>query len=107
MQRDCPGQGDRWRIGRRGAWTVCVVTTVAGFLSFVHGCQRSKPTGPVAPTLRFPNVKLTVACTEGPVPPRLLFERSGAAWARQTGATIRCVPPADTTADIVVLRAVD
>jgi len=51
-------------------------------------------------------VTLTVACPDGP--PRLLFDRAGAAWARQAGAKIRFVSPApDAAADVFVLHAVD
>ncbi|HTK78472.1 MAG TPA: extracellular solute-binding protein [Gemmataceae bacterium] len=79
---------------------------IAVALLGVAGCQRNKPTAPAGPTLRWANVTLTVACPDGP--PRQLFDRAGAAWARQSGATLRCVPAtSDTTSDVVVLRAVD
>ena len=108
MQRDCPGQHGRCCNGGLGARAVCVAMGIAGCMLLTGGCQKNKNAGPVAPALRWANVSLTVACPEGTKPPRLLFDRAGAAWARQTGATIRCVPlSADAAADVVVLRAVD
>lgn len=120
MQRDCPGRiedrGERTedrkkrrspdRPPSRNPFPFAVLGLLSSFLCFAGGCQGNKPTGPVAPTPKWANVTLTVACPEGPR--RLLLDRSGAAWARQSGATIRCVPlTADATADVVVLPAVD
>jgi ABC-type glycerol-3-phosphate transport system substrate-binding protein len=81
---------------------VAVLCPLCSVLFSGGGCQKPKSTGPAAAAPKWANVTLTVACPEGP--PRLLFERAGAAWARQTGATIRCISPSDA-ADVVVLRA--
>src|SRR5437899_4498317 len=113
MQRDCPGQSSRQqaagsgqRNGQIRALILCCLPPVACCLLSAGGCQKTKSTGPVAPAQRWANVTLTVACPDGE--PRLLIERAGAAWARQTGATIRCISPsADAAADVVVLRAAE
>src|SRR5262245_11870940 len=112
MQRDCPSQncrqqaaGSRQRRIRAAVLLACCVLTATIGLS-AGGCQKSKTTSPVAPPPRWTNVTLTVACPDGP--PRLLFDRAGAAWARQTGAKIRYVSPSsDVAADVVVLQAAD
>src|SRR5438552_10500176 len=135
MQRDCPRQsraedrrqrtedkgqkpthlGQPPRVGRlprRGGRTsilrfisvLCPLSSVL-FLS-ASGCQRSKTSAPAVAKPRWDKVTLTIACPEGPA--RLLFDRAGAAWARQSGATIRCVTPsADPAADVLVLRAAE
>src|SRR5438034_8978352 len=111
MQRDCPGRTDdsgqktedrsaplsraRFPQGRGRRMSVFGSVAVPCLLSSVlysaGGCQKTQNSAPAVATLRWAKVTLTVACPDGA--PRLLFDRAGAAWARQTGATVRCVSP--------------